>query len=100
MPSPRDPFPPATALVGAGVAALGAVVLAVVLGQAMFAVIALVGALASFATWVVGVVGVARRRARARRSARAADAHFEQRLRDHHRLAATVIALAIRTWRS
>ena len=87
MPSPRDPFPPATALVGAGVAALGAVVLAVVLGQAMFAVIALVGALASFATWVVGVVGVARRRARARRSARAADAHFEQRLRDHHRLA-------------
>ncbi|MET0663256.1 MAG: hypothetical protein ABWZ42_09010, partial [Ilumatobacteraceae bacterium] len=87
VPSPPDAFPAATALVGAGVAALGAVVLAVVLGQAMFAVIALVGALASFATWVVGVVAVVRRRALARRSARVADAQFERRLSDHHRLA-------------
>ncbi len=87
VPSPPHAFPPATALVGAAVAALGAVVLAVVLGQAMFAVIALIGALASFVTWVVGVVGVVRRRARSRRSARAADEHFERRLRDHHRLA-------------
>ena len=85
--SPLDAFPPATALVGAGVAALGAVVLAAVLGQAMFAVIALVGAAASFATWVVGVIGVLRRRARARQSDRAADERFHRRLREHHRAA-------------
>src|SRR6478735_1458229 len=85
--SPLDAFPPATGLVGAGVAALGAVVLAAVLGQAMFAVIALVGAAASFATWVVGVIGVLRRRARARQSDRAADERFHRRLREHHRAA-------------
>ncbi len=86
-PSPRDAFPSATALVGAGVAAAGAVVLAFVLGQAMFAVFALVGAIASFATWAVGVLGVVRRRARARRSGRAADELFERRLGEHHRVA-------------
>ena len=86
-PSPLPPFPAVTALVGAGVAAAGAVVLAAVLDQAMFAVLALVGALASFATWAVGAIGVARRRRNVRRSDRAEAEHFEQRLRDHHRIA-------------
>lgn len=80
------PLPAATALVGAGVAALGALTLAMVLGQMMFAVMALIGAVASATTWAVGLVGALRRRRAARRDARAATARFEDSLRERHRV--------------
>ena len=52
--------PPLTTLVGAGVGALGAGVLAGLLGQLLFALFAAVGAVASLATWAIGAM-VARR---------------------------------------
>ncbi len=84
-PSAMDAYPAPTALVGAGVAAAGAVGLAAVLGQTMFAIIALVGAVASFATWLVGVVGVWRRHRRAHRADRTASEQFERQLVERHR---------------
>ncbi len=82
--SPSTAFPSATALVGAGVAAVGAVGLALVLGQVMFALIALVGALASLGTWATGVIVAWRRRRRARLADRRADEQFEAQLRERH----------------
>jgi S-DNA-T family DNA segregation ATPase FtsK/SpoIIIE len=79
--------PPLTTLVGAGVAALGAGVLAAVLGQLLFAVFAAVGALASLATWAVGAVATRRERRRSHADHRRAVAEFESTL-DRARLAA------------
>ncbi len=79
--------PPLTTLVGAGVAALGAGVLAAVLGQMLFAVFAAVGALASLATWAVGAVATRRDRRRAHADHRRAVIEFEHTL-DRARLAA------------
>lgn len=75
------PPPSPTALVGA----VGAVVLAGVLGQAMFALMALAGAAASAATWLAGVTGWWRRRRRSRRNGEARRAAFIADLRDRHR---------------
>ncbi len=61
--------PPATALIGAAVAVLGAGVIAVVLGQAMFALFAVFGACASGATWGVGAASAWRSNRRERRRA-------------------------------
>ncbi|MBG7605397.1 MAG: hypothetical protein IZT58_12285, partial [Actinobacteria bacterium] len=57
--------PPPTALIGGAVAVLGAIVIASVFGQPMFALFAMVGAIASTATWVVGAVSARRKRRRA-----------------------------------
>ena len=64
--------PPLTSLVGAGVAAAGAGLLAAVLGQLLFAVFAAVGAVAAVATWAVGALVARRDRRRAEASYRAA----------------------------
>jgi len=72
--------PPLTTLVGAGVAAVGAGLLAAVLGQMLFAVFAAVGAVASVATWAVGALIARRDRRRDRAAHRAALATFEQAL--------------------
>ena len=76
--------PPLTTLVGAGVAALSAGVLAAVLGHLLFAVFAAVGAVASLATWAVGALVARRDRRRARVTHRRAVADFEQALRIAH----------------
>ncbi|HUV19854.1 MAG TPA: FtsK/SpoIIIE domain-containing protein, partial [Ilumatobacteraceae bacterium] len=84
--------PPLTTLVGAGVAALGAGVLAAVLGQLLFAAFAAVGAVASLATWAVGAIIVRRDRRRTAVEHRRAVVEFERALdrarsgaeRDHH----------------
>ncbi len=70
--------PPFTSLVGAGVAAAGAGLLAAVLGQLLFAVFAAVGAVASVATWAVGALIARRDRRRAETNHRRAVAAFEQ----------------------
>ncbi len=57
--------PPFTGLVGAAIAAAGAGLMAVVLGQPLFAAFAVLGAMASLATWVVGAVASHRRGRRA-----------------------------------
>ncbi len=61
--------PPATALIGAAVAVLGAGVIAIVLGQMMFALFAVFGAGASAITWVVGAASAWRSNRRERRRA-------------------------------
>ncbi len=76
--------PPLTTLVGAGIAALGAGVLAGVLGQLLFAMFAAVGAVASLATWAVGALVARRDRRRADTAHRRAVADFEQTLRAAH----------------
>lgn len=76
--------PPLTSLVGAGVAAAGAGLLAAVLGQLLFAVFAAVGAVASVATWAAGALVARRDRRRGEASHRAAIAAFEQALIDAH----------------
>ncbi len=81
--------PPLTTLAGAGVAAIGAGVLAVVLGQMLFAVFAAVGAVASLATWAVGAVAARRNRRRAAADHRRATVEFEHALL-HARSAAEV----------
>lgn len=58
--------PPVGGLAGAGIAALGAGLMAAMLGQPMFALFGLFGALASAATWAAAAGGARRRRARAR----------------------------------
>lgn len=67
---PRPPaehhVPPLGGLAGAGVAAVGAGLMAAVLGQALFALFALVGAAASAITWAIGALAARRRRARSR----------------------------------
>ena len=57
--------PPLIGLVGAGVAAGGAGLMAALLGQPLFALFGAVGALASVASWAVGAIGVRHRRRRA-----------------------------------
>ncbi len=76
--------PPLTTLVGAGIAAIGAGVLATVLGQMMFAVFAAFGAVASLATWAVGALTACRDRRRAEATHRVAVAEFEQALQLAH----------------
>ncbi len=76
--------PPLTSLVGAGVAAAGAGLLAVLFGQLLFAVFAAVGAVAAVATWAVGALVARRDRRHAEASYRAAQCMFEQGLRDAH----------------
>ena len=72
--------PPVTTLVGAGVAALGAGLLAAVLGQLMFALFAAVGAVASLATWAVGALVARRDRRRSTADHHRAVADFQQAL--------------------
>jgi DNA segregation ATPase FtsK/SpoIIIE, S-DNA-T family len=79
--------PPLTALVGAGIAAIGAGLLAAVLGQVLFAVFAAVGAVASLATWAVGALVARRDRRRAEANHRAELVRFEQALLDAHLVA-------------
>jgi S-DNA-T family DNA segregation ATPase FtsK/SpoIIIE len=79
--------PPITTLVGAGIAALGAGVLAAVLGQMLFAMFAAVGAIASFATWAVGALVARRDRRRTHLAHGRAVADFEQALRAAHVIA-------------
>jgi DNA segregation ATPase FtsK/SpoIIIE, S-DNA-T family len=76
--------PPLTALVGAGIAGLGAGLLAAVLGQALFAVFAAVGAVASLATWAFGALVARRDRRRAAAGHRAAVVEFERALLRAH----------------
>ncbi len=76
--------PPLTSLVGAGIAAAGAGLLAAVLGQVLFAVFAAVGAIASLATWAVGALVARRDRRRSEMRHRAALADFEQTLVEAH----------------
>ncbi len=80
-PAPTVDLPAATALIGAGVAAVGAVVIAGLVGQTMFAVFALVGAIASVVTWLVGVVAACRRRRRVAATSRAETHAFVGALR-------------------
>ena len=86
VPEPPAPHraPPLTALVGAGVAAIGAGLLAAVLGQVLFAVFAAVGAVASLATWAVGAVVARWDRRRADATYRAALVEFEEALVHAH----------------
>ena len=91
--------PPLTTLIGAGIAALGAGVLAAALGQLLFALFAAVGAVASLATWAVGALVAHRDHRRARRAHRRAVAEFQQALeiarvaadRDHRALHRSVV---------
>jgi DNA segregation ATPase FtsK/SpoIIIE, S-DNA-T family len=76
--------PPLTALVGAGIAAVGAGLLAAVLGQVLFAVFAAVGAVASLATWAGGALVARRDRRRAEATHRAALVEFERALLRAH----------------
>jgi DNA segregation ATPase FtsK/SpoIIIE, S-DNA-T family len=76
--------PPLTALVGAGIAAVGAGLLAAVLGQVLFAVFAAVGAVASLTTWAVGALVARRDRRRAEATHRAALVEFERALLRAH----------------
>jgi DNA segregation ATPase FtsK/SpoIIIE, S-DNA-T family len=57
--------PPMSGLVGAGVAAGGAGLMAAILGQPLFALLGAVGAVASTATWAVSALGARRARRRA-----------------------------------
>ena len=57
--------PPMSGLVGAGVAAGGAGLMAAILGQPLFALFGVVGAVASTATWAVSALGARRARRRA-----------------------------------
>ena len=78
LPVPEQPAtqgtPPMTALIGGGAAALGAILIAAVFGQPMFALFAMIGAVASTATWIVGA-------ASARRKRRHASIAFQQQVR-------------------
>ena len=76
--------PPLTSLVGAGIAAAGAGLLAAVLGQMLFAVFAAVGAVASLATWAVGACVAHRDRRRSDAFHRVALADFEHALLEAH----------------
>jgi S-DNA-T family DNA segregation ATPase FtsK/SpoIIIE len=76
--------PPLTSLIGAGIAAAGAGLLAAVLGQALFAVFAAVGAIASLGTWAAGALVARRDRRRAEVLHRTALADFEQTLLAAH----------------
>jgi S-DNA-T family DNA segregation ATPase FtsK/SpoIIIE len=58
--------PSAAGLAGAGIAATGGAVMAIALGQAMFALFALLGALTSFVMWAIGAIGAARANRRER----------------------------------
>jgi S-DNA-T family DNA segregation ATPase FtsK/SpoIIIE len=60
--------PPATALIGAAVAVLGAGAIVVLLGQMMVALLASFGAVASAATWLVGAAPTWRDNRRSRRA--------------------------------
>ena len=83
---PADhPAPPALGLIGAATAAAGASIAAVVLGQALFALIAVVGASASVVTWGVGVLLARRRRSRAAATHRHESEGFIDALAAGHR---------------
>ncbi len=86
LPEPPAPHraPPLTTLVGAGIAAVGAALLAVVVGQVLFAVFAAVGAVASLATWAVGALVARRDRRRSEARHRSQLADFEQALVHAH----------------
>ena len=81
---PRIDLPAATALVGAALAVIGAVVIAGLLHQMMFAVFAVVGAVASGATWAVGALSVWRRRREGRRNARLGRERFVAQVHERH----------------
>ena len=68
LPVEMQRTPPATAVIGAAVAVLGAGAIAVVPGQMMFALFAAFGGLASAATWLVGAGSTWRVNRRSRRA--------------------------------
>ncbi|MGB0113355.1 MAG: FtsK/SpoIIIE domain-containing protein [Ilumatobacteraceae bacterium] len=76
--------PPAIGLVGAGIAAAGAGLMAAVLGQPLFALFAAVGAVATLATWAVGSLAAIRRRRAARRDHDRQQRRFLEQLEQHH----------------
>jgi S-DNA-T family DNA segregation ATPase FtsK/SpoIIIE len=80
-------IPPVTGLVGAGVAALGAVGLAIVMGQPMFALFAAIGAVVSAATWLAGAAAAWRSNRRERRLAAAERIRFLADLERERRVA-------------
>ncbi|NND75046.1 MAG: hypothetical protein HKN44_08570 [Ilumatobacter sp.] len=75
-----EAMPPATGLVAAGVAVVGAGAVALIMGQLLFALFAALGAVASVATWAVGVGSVCRRRRAGRESERRDRARFGAQL--------------------
>ncbi|MFK7919844.1 MAG: FtsK/SpoIIIE domain-containing protein [Ilumatobacter sp.] len=94
---PREPSPPSfTGLIGVGVTAAGAVVIAQVMGNPMFMLFALMGVVASLTTFVVGMV-VAQRQCRGaradhlallaalRRNVASLGASRREHHREHHR---------------
>ncbi|MEL6890708.1 MAG: FtsK/SpoIIIE domain-containing protein [Actinomycetota bacterium] len=70
------PGPPATALVGAAVSCVGALVVATLMGSPMFALFGAVAAVGAFATWAASWIGVLRTRRRRRVEWAAATARF------------------------
>ena len=78
VPEPPTPHrgPPMTGLIGAGVAAAGAGMMAVLLGQVLFALFAVIGAVAAVATWGVGAALAWRDRRRAVAEHDRARSHF------------------------
>lgn len=98
--------PALTSLVGAVVAALGAVVIATVMNNAMFLVFAGIGALAALSTWCVGAIAAARQRRGVRRDHRGEVERFRHDLdrlvasrrvlhERRHRRVAEVLELAL-----
>jgi S-DNA-T family DNA segregation ATPase FtsK/SpoIIIE len=73
---PSHPMPAATGLIGAAVGIGGALAIATLLAQPMFALFALIGGLASFSTWIGGVFVARRHRRRARTRSDAEYARF------------------------
>lgn len=94
-PPPQGSRIGATGLVAAGCTAVGAVVVAVVMGSALFLVFAAVGLLAALGMWVASRVGAARdgRRSRANRDRDVAEfgaaVHAQRDARWRHHLATT-----------
>ena len=88
QPPPDHRSPPLGGLVGAGVTVAGAGLMAVVLGQAMFALFAAIGAAATLTTWAVGALGSRRRRRRADTVHRRDTARFVEQLGAAHAAAA------------
>ncbi len=80
----EHPRPPATALIGAGCALGGAVLVAALLGQLLFALFAVVGAGAAVVTWLVGLATAWRRRRADRRRRRREIDVFRTELHDRH----------------
>ena len=94
VPSPptEQPRPPATALIGAAVAALGALVVSLTIGSAVFLVLGAVATVGAVVTWSVGVVSARRANRRAGEAHDAETSLFARSLSDlralreaHHR---------------